>query len=84
MITPLLNNCIFFRIAETVFSKANLYSVPSFFDNSSVLYNVNNMNKLLLTPHIAWASIESRQRCVDEVYKNILAFLKNEKRNSLV
>ena len=50
----------------------------------SVLYNVNNMNKLLLTPHIAWASIESRQRCVDEVYKNILAFLKNEKRNSLV
>ncbi len=48
------------------------------------LYLVKDQNKLLLTPHIAWASIESRQRCVDEVYMNILSFLKNEKRNSVI
>jgi glycerate dehydrogenase len=29
---------------------------------------------LILTPHIAWASIESRQRLIDEVAKNIEAF----------
>lgn len=51
---------------------------------TDALYGVNDMNKLLLTPHIAWASIESRERCVEEIYKNILAFLKNEKRNNLI
>lgn len=48
------------------------------------LYQVKEPHKLVLTPHIAWASTQSRQRCVDEVYLNILAFLKNEKRNSLI
>ena len=31
--------------------------------------------------HIAWGSIEARQRCVDEVYDNILAFLNGINRN---
>lgn len=37
--------------------------------------------RLLITPHNAWGSIESRRRLVDEVYKNIDAFLKGENRN---
>ena len=39
------------------------------------------MNKVILTPHIAWGSIEARQRCVDEVYENIMAFLNGINRN---
>lgn len=41
-------------------------------------------DKVLLTPHVAWASRESRQRLVDEIGKNIEAFLKGRKRNRLV
>lgn len=46
-----------------------------------VIYSIQDMNKVILTPHIAWGSIEARQRCVDEVYENILAFLKGLDRN---
>lgn len=34
-----------------------------------------------LTPHMAWGSFESRNRCMDEIAKNIKAFLANETRN---
>ncbi len=30
---------------------------------------------LLITPHLAWASVEARERCVDGVYQNIKNFL---------
>ncbi len=40
--------------------------------------------KVLLTPHIAWASREARQRLVDEVAKNIEAFLNGKRRNRVV
>ena len=40
--------------------------------------------KVLLTPHIAWASRESRQRLIMEVAKNIEAFLKGRRRNRVV
>lgn len=36
---------------------------------------------LIITPHIAWASIESRNRLVKEIAENIAAFIKGEKRN---
>ena len=39
--------------------------------------------RLFVTPHIAWASVEARQRLMDEVYLNIEAFLKGEKRNNV-
>ncbi len=37
--------------------------------------------RLIITPHLAWASVEARRRCVEEAYKNIEAFLKGEERN---
>ncbi|TVQ20977.1 MAG: D-2-hydroxyacid dehydrogenase [Spirochaetaceae bacterium] len=40
--------------------------------------------KLLLTPHIAWASIEARTRVIQEVAANIRAFLAGEQRNRIV
>ncbi|MCP3669154.1 MAG: 2-hydroxyacid dehydrogenase [Gammaproteobacteria bacterium] len=39
---------------------------------------------LILTPHIAWASIESRQRLVDEIARNIQAFHAGEERNVVI
>ncbi len=39
---------------------------------------------LILTPHIAWASVESRQRLVNEIAQNIQAFYAGEKRNFVV
>ncbi|MCU0836065.1 MAG: 2-hydroxyacid dehydrogenase [Chromatiaceae bacterium] len=39
---------------------------------------------LILTPHIAWASREARQRLIDEVAENITAFLEGRARNRLV
>jgi len=36
---------------------------------------------LIITPHIAWASVESRQRVVNEIALNIAAFFKGENRN---
>jgi glycerate dehydrogenase len=36
---------------------------------------------LLLTPHIAWAAQEARQRCMDEVAANIADFLKGGTRD---
>lgn len=49
-----------------------------------VIYQIKDMDRVILTPHIAWGSIEARQRCVDEVYKNIAAHLKGENRNVIV
>ncbi|MBI2341023.1 MAG: D-2-hydroxyacid dehydrogenase [Deltaproteobacteria bacterium] len=41
-------------------------------------------NKILFTPHIAWASRESRQRLINEIGKNIQAFLEGRKKNRVV
>lgn len=48
------------------------------------LYKVKDASKWLVTPHIAWASIEARQQLIREVVGNIQAFLKGESRNRLV
>lgn len=45
------------------------------------LFRIKDSGKLVITPHIAWASREARQRLIDEVVKNIEAFLMDEKRN---
>jgi glycerate dehydrogenase len=36
---------------------------------------------LIVTPHVAWAARESRQRCLDELAANVRAFLAGERRN---
>ena len=45
----------------------------------SPLYEVKD--QLLLSPHVAWASVEARQRLVEEVYQNIEEFLNGRQRN---
>ncbi len=36
---------------------------------------------LIVTPHMAWGAVESRQRLIDLTAENIIAFTKGEKRN---
>ncbi len=45
------------------------------------LKDIKDSSKLIITPHIAWATIEARQRCTDEVYQNIVAYQTGEARN---
>ncbi|MDD4112686.1 MAG: D-2-hydroxyacid dehydrogenase [Herbinix sp.] len=48
---------------------------------SNPLSEIKDRTKLIITPHIAWATVEARQRVTDEVYKNIAAYLDGEERN---
>ncbi len=45
------------------------------------LIQIQDSTKLVITPHIAWATIEARQRVTEEVYHNIVAFNNHEERN---
>ena len=45
------------------------------------LIRIQDSRKLLITPHMAWAPVETRFRCRDEVVKNIEAFLAGKERN---
>lgn len=49
--------------------------------DSNPLSKIMDSEKLIITPHMAWASIEARTRCVNETFKNIEAFLRGEDRN---
>lgn len=42
------------------------------------LLTIKNKENLVLTPHIAWASVEARHRLFGEVIENIKAFYKGE------
>lgn len=45
------------------------------------LSRLQDSNQIIITPHLAWASVEARTRCVNQVYLNIQAFLNGESRN---
>ena len=47
------------------------------------LLQIRDSSRLLITPHMAWASVEARTRVVTETCKNIEAFLRGEPRNVL-
>ena len=45
------------------------------------LSELKDSNQIIITPHLAWASVEARTRCVDETAENIRAFIRGENRN---
>lgn len=51
---------------------------PASINNRLINYQHDN---LIITPHIAWASRESRQRLVNEIAKNIQAYQQGRPRN---
>ncbi|MDF2614927.1 MAG: Glyoxylate reductase [Clostridia bacterium] len=48
------------------------------------LFQVEDKSKLLITPHIGWASVEARELLIIEVVKNIEAYFNHEVRNRVV
>ena len=45
------------------------------------LSKIKDSNRLVITPHMAWASTEARIRLIAEVAENIKSFIKGENRN---
>lgn len=60
----------------------DVFTVEPIKENNPLL-NVKNKNKLILTPHIAWASVEARNRLFAEVIENIKSFYNGEERNRI-
>jgi len=56
-----------------------LTTEPMAADNPLLM--VQDSARLIITPHIGWATTEARQRCVDEVAQNISAYLQGQERN---
>lgn len=50
----------------------------------SPLLKIQDSRKLLITPHIAWASVEARSRLVEELALNLEAWMRGEERNRVV
>ena len=44
-------------------------------DEMNPLLEIQDSRRLLITPHIAWASMEARERLMKIVYENICTFL---------
>ncbi len=50
-------------------------------DKDCPLRKFEDSDRLLITPHIAWAAVEARTRLVDELWLNLDAFINGEERN---
>ncbi len=60
----------------------DVYSTEPFPSNHPMT-RIAALPNVCLTPHMAWASYEARNLCIEEVIKNIVAFKNGEKRNSI-
>jgi lactate dehydrogenase-like 2-hydroxyacid dehydrogenase len=47
------------------------------------LLHLAQPDRLVLSPHVAWASVESRMRCLDEVEENLRSWVAGGRRNRL-
>lgn len=52
-------------------------------EHTNPLLQIQDSTKLVITPHMSWASVESRTRLIAEVAQNIQAFLDGADRNVL-
>ena len=46
---------------------------------NSPLFNIKNHDNIVITPHIAWSSIEARKELINKIVKNIEDFLQKNK-----
>lgn len=58
----------------------DVFEIEPIKEDSPIL-KVKDKEKLILSPHIAWASVEARGRLFEEVLSNIEAFYNGEERN---
>lgn len=74
--------CLARALAENVIAAAGLDVFEKEpLDLDSPILKIQDNTKLVLSPHVGWASVESRQRSIDEVYRNIEAYLQGIERN---
>lgn len=66
-----LNENIFAGAGVDVFEKEPI-------DAKNPLLNIENKQKIILLPHIAWASVEARNLLVEKIITNITDFLTNK------
>ena len=63
---------------KEIYCGIDVVSVEPILDNNPLL-KVKNKDRLLLTPHIGWASVEARNRLVQMVAKNIDEFISQKR-----
>jgi len=51
---------------------------------SHPFYEIKDLPNVCLTPHMAWGAYEARQRCIEEIAKNICSFAESGRRNRIV
>lgn len=61
--------------AEKIYASVDVLTREPMSENSPFLH-VKKKERILLTPHLAWASVEARERLIKGVSKNIEIFLK--------
>lgn len=49
--------------------------------DANPLSKIMDSDKLIITPHLGWASTEARQRCVDYAYDNVKSFIDGKPTN---
>ena len=60
----------------------DVFSVEPIKEDNPLL-SVKNRDRLILTPHIAWASVDARNRLFTDLLENIRAFNRGERRNRI-
>lgn len=65
------------------FFGCDVYSVEPMCQNHPYS-RIKTFPNVCLTPHMAWGAFESRVRCMEEIYKNIVSFKNGKKRNRIV
>ena len=61
----------------------DVYSVEPMHKDSPYQKLLNKDN-VIFTPHMAWGAFDARQRCIDEISKNIESFVNGGKRSRVV
>jgi glycerate dehydrogenase len=67
-------------LAGRLYYGADVYSAEPF-PVEFPIYTVKENPRVCLTPHMAWGSVEARERCLGEVCQNILAYKDGIRRN---
>ena len=80
---PVVNDeALYIALTENMIAGAGLdVTGTEPMQESNPLSKIMDSNKLIITPHLAWASIEARKRVVEETYKNIQAFYEGKESN---
>ena len=47
------------------------------------LFAIKDSDRLIITPHIAWATVEARERLMKEVLNNIKCYIAGERVNRI-